>query len=85
MNKHIFTLIRRSGEITRTIEEITKDEAKSKVSLGVGSGLDLNHCIYLGAKYCKKTKDFPADVKYYRICHPEEHDMQGRITVEFYK
>jgi len=86
MASYTFTIIKAKGEIKKTLEEITKEDSKNKKSLGTGSGIDLSHCIYLGAKYCNQTKDFLKDVKYYRICPPEEHPkLSGAITVQFYK
>lgn len=68
-------------------EEITKREAKNKKRLGVGAGMDIGYCVYLGSKYSAE-KDFLRSVRYYRHCEADEFPEMNRgfaVIIAFYK
>lgn len=70
-----------------TLEEITKKEAKCKKTLGIGAGMDIGHCIYLGSRH-SADKDFLRSVRYYRYCDADEFPDMNRgcaAIIAFYK
>lgn len=76
-----------------SLEEISADERAGKNKLGEATGIDLSHCIYLGARH---GENFLEQVKYYyvnpEILPPNAHLMlrilfrtqRDMMRVEFY-
>ncbi len=79
---HIVNILRKNPR-TITLEEITLEEAEGKTLLGQAGGVDLNHCVLMGARYCE---DFLDKVRFYYISEAKLISPQKKnyILVNFY-
>lgn len=83
-----FTVSSREGERTLVLEELAEFETEGREFLGEGYGVNVEHCAFMGAKYCE---GFLGRVRGYRIFHGFDETLEalrtaqpGAIRVDFY-
>ena len=88
MNTQAFTLHTEGLDSVITLKQIEAGEREDKHYLGRAEGMNLMHCVYLGARH---GKDFLARARYYSLVENEDdalrklrQEQPGSIGVEFW-
>lgn len=90
-NKFEIDIIGEESSKKLVLYEIEESARKGKTSLGQACGLDIGHCVYLGARH---RKDFENKAKWYYIHSEDDDDLQKfrretgqkkSIKAEFYE